>query len=190
MADNSPLRLQHSECHWCEEPITRSAPNFKWFGLNNDADCVFHPVAWDEERFESTNMSAPHMTTLEVHDLVRNEYIRRKALQMEPARKITDNIVSIAKRAQRTSRQAAEKLEPNAGTIRYQVFSAIKNNNGLTDYELETLLKGKHQTVSASRRSLVIDGWLIDSGMTRKNSQGNDCIVWVINRSATQGVLL
>jgi hypothetical protein len=36
-----------------------------------------------------------------------------------------------------------------------------------------------HQTISASRRSLVIDGWLMDSGQTRKNQSGNDCIVWV-----------
>lgn len=183
-------RTQVSECHWCEHPITRSAPDFVWRVVDRHwhDECSFHPVAWDDERFEETGEKAGHMTTLEVYELVRNEFKRRKA--QEPLRKITDNVVSIAKRAQRTSRKAAEKLEPNSGTIRYQVYSAIKDNNGMTDYELETLLRGKHQTVSASRRSLVIDGFITDSGITRKNPQGNDCIVWVINSNLTQGVLL
>lgn len=186
----NPLRLQHSECHWCEEPISRSAPQFKWFTLDENADCVFHPIAWDEERFESTNLKAPHMTTLEVHAIIKAEALRRQTMSSQPLRAIRDNVVVVSKRAQRTSRQAAERLEPNAGTIRYQVYSAIKDNNGLTDSELETLLRGKHQTVSASRRSLVLDGFIIDSGRTRKNAQGNECIVWQINTNLTQGVLL
>lgn len=186
----SNLRKQISECHWCANQIERSAPEFVWqvVGRNWQKDCSFHPIAWDEAEFKETGLTAGHMTTQEVYDLVRNEFVRRKSLQ--PSRPITDNVVSIAKRAQRTSRKAAEKLQPSAGTMRYEIWLAVKNNNGLTDYELETLLRGKHQTVSASRRSLVIDGWLVDSGFTRKNTQGNDCIVWVINRSLTQGALL
>lgn len=187
---DSNYRKQISECHWCAHQIERSAPDFFWrvVGKNWLDECAFHPIAWDESKFESTGQKAGHMTSLEVYDLVRNEFIRRKA--QEPLRKITDNVVSIAKRAQRTSRKAAEKLEPNTGTIRYQVYSAIKDNHGMTDYELETLLRGKHQTVSASRRSLVIDGFITDSGTTRKNPQGNDCIVWVINTNLIQGALL
>ena len=61
------------------------------------------------------------------------------------------------------------------------VYDQIKTQReyGRTDNELEIVLHGKHQTISASRRSLVLDGWVVDSGKTRKNQQGNDCIVWV-----------
>jgi hypothetical protein len=65
--------------------------------------------------------------------------------------------------------------------MRRIIYDTIKANNdyGYTDYELETVLRGKHQTLSALRRSLVIDGWIVDSGRTRKNPQGNECIVWL-----------
>lgn len=187
---NSQLRMQGSECYWCEEFIHRSAPQFKWFDLTNSADCLFHPLAWDGERLESTDIKAPHMSLSEVHEVIKADALRKQTKPTQPLRAITDNVVTVSRRAQRTSRQAAERLEPNSGTIRYQVYSAIKDNNGMTDYELETLLRGKHQTVSASRRSLVLDGFITDSGVTRKNAQGNDCIVWQINTNLTQGILL
>lgn len=187
---SSQLRMQGNECYWCEEFIHRSAPQFKWFDLENSADCIFHPLAWDEEHLESTNLTGPHMTFLEVNAVIRENELRKRTKSSQPLRAITDNVVAVSRRAQRTSRQAAERLEPNSGTIRYQVYSAIKDNNGMTDYELETLLRGKHQTVSASRRSLVLDGFITDSGITRKNAQGNECIVWQVNSNLTQGVLL
>ena len=190
MEPQSNYRKQISECHWCANQIERSAPGFVWqvIGRNWHTDCSFHPVAWDEAEFKETGNKAGHMTTQEVYDLVRNEFLRRKA--QSSGRLIGDNVVSIAKNAQRTSRKAAEKLEPSAGTIRAAVWQAIKDNRGMTDYELETLLRGKHQTISASRRSLVVDGFIVDSGTTRKNPQGNDCIVWILNTSLSQGVLL
>ena len=57
------------------------------------------------------------------------------------------------------------------------------------DSNLEIVMGGKHQTISALRRSLVIDGWIVDSGRTRINNQGNDCIVWVEKDEAFSGVL-
>ena len=84
-------------------------------------------------------------------------------------------------RQQQTSRQAGLNILPRTGTIRRLVYDQVKANNdyGMTDHELEMVLRGKHQTISASRRSLVVDGWIVDSGKTRKNPQGNDCIVWI-----------
>lgn len=187
------MELQTDYCHWCEAEITRTQGELKlaWLDADDSATCMFHPANWNPSTLKSTDESAPHQTIEEVHAIVKAEYYRQQALRRkQPLRSVNDNVVAIAKNAQRTSRKAAEKLEPNAGTMRAEIWLAIKNNNGLTDYELETLLRGKHQTVSASRRSLVIDGWIVDSGMTRKNAQGNECIVWVVNRSATQGVLL
>ena len=66
---------------------------------------------------------------------------------------------------------------------------AANNDYGYTDYELETVLKGSHQTISASRRTLVLDGFLVDSGKTRTNQNGNDCIVWVTADEFSNGML-
>ena len=97
----------------------------------------------------------------------------------------------ISKKAQNTSRKSAEKVLPNTGSIRRKVYDTIKSNDGYgyTDYELETVLKGSHQTISASRRSLVLDGFLVDSGKTRKNENRNDCIVWVTAHEFSNGML-
>jgi hypothetical protein len=53
----------------------------------------------------------------------------------------------------------------------------------MIDEELEIRTGGKHQSISASRRSLVLDGYLFDSGKTRKNRVGNECIIWVHENS-------
>lgn len=89
------------------------------------------------------------------------------------------NKVLIAKGARHTSREAAEKVFPKTGSIRRAIMDFIIAYGGATDYQLEAYLNGKHQTISASRRSLVIDGFLIDSGRTITNDVGNKCIVWV-----------
>jgi hypothetical protein len=60
------------------------------------------------------------------------------------------------------------------------VYDYLAQSGGKTDYELERDFDISHQTISASRRSLVVDGWLVDSGQTRKNKSGNDCIVWTV----------
>lgn len=51
---------------------------------------------------------------------------------------------------------------------------------GLTDRELETRLRGKHQTVSSARNWLVNAGWLVDSGKRRKTDSGRPAVVWQI----------
>lgn len=190
------MSLITDECYWCEVVISRPATSypvnpFKWADNEQSIICLFHPANFDARTLTATGETAHHQTMEEVHDIIIAEFHRNKAqLAKQPLRAVKDNVVSVARRAQRTSRQAAEKLQPSAGTIRAAVWQAIKDNHGMTDYELETLLRGKHQTISASRRSLVLDGWIIDSGTTRKNPQGNDCIVWVINTRLQQGLLL
>jgi hypothetical protein len=93
---------------------------------------------------------------------------------------VDDNIVFVANYASKTSRDAAEKVLPKSGSIRRSIYDFIKSNGQATDFELEQFLSGKHQTVSASRRSLVIDGFIMDSGRTKKNAEGNDCTIWVL----------
>jgi hypothetical protein len=104
-------------------------------------------------------------------------------------RRIDDNVISISKKAQRTSRSAAKNMLPHTGTMRRKIYDYIVATGGVTDFQLEDYLKGSHQTVSAGRRSLVVDGYVIDSGRTIKNRIGNDCIVWV-EAKMKQGVLL
>jgi hypothetical protein len=93
---------------------------------------------------------------------------------------IDDNIVYIANYASKTSRMAGEKMLPKSGTNRRAIYEAVAAHNGLADFEIEALLGGKHQTISAGRRALVIDNFLQDSGTTRKNEVGNECTVWVV----------
>ena len=100
-------------------------------------------------------------------------------------RQIDSNVVSLSRKASRTSKAAANNVLPKTGSIRREVYELIQKSNGMTDYELELQMGGKHQTLSASRRSLVIDGFLVDSGNTRKNDVGNDCIIWEVVLKST-----
>ena len=104
--------------------------------------------------------------------LQRNKTTRLRAVD-------SDHVIT-SRNPQRTSNKAAERFLPRSGTVRRKVYEHLSQSGGLTDYELEQVFGISHQTISASRRSLVVDGWLVDSGQTRKNKSGNDCIVWVV----------
>ena len=177
------MELIEGECHWCEIRITRTNEKLLWICDYESADCEFHPTAWDFVTLRPTNLSAPHQTKEEVENIIR-QYQAMVVLRRDKTkglRSVDSNVVSISRHPQQTSRNAAKALLPSSGTIRRLVYDQIKvqNDYGMTDHELEMVLRGKHQTISASRRSLVVDGWVVDSGKTRKNPQENDCIVWV-----------
>ncbi len=99
------------------------------------------------------------------------------------------NSVVIAHNAQRTSVAAAYKVLPRTGSLRRKVYEYILNQGlrGATDQEMEMSLKIDGNTIRPTRISLVKDGFILDTGTTRKNQHGNDCIVW---RSAEEGMLL
>lgn len=170
-------------CHWCEVRITRSSPNLFWICDYESAQCEFHPIAYNSVTLDRTGDTGPHQTTQEMQDIIRRSWVTTMLQRNKTTglRSVDSNVVSISKKPQRTSRNAANAVLPNSGTIRRLVYDQIKvqNDYGMTDHELEMVLRGKHQTISASRRSLVLDGHVVDSGKTRKNPQGNDCIVWV-----------
>jgi hypothetical protein len=175
------MEIIKDECHWCESLISRPSINLLWIDDYESADCEFHPLAFDSITLKPTGHSAPHQTTGEVYAvIVEHEKIKRmqrdKTIRL---RAVDSNVISLGSSPQRTSRTAANNILPRTGSMRRQVYDLIKQSRGRTDFELEGIMKGKHQTVSASRRSLVIDGWIIDSGETKQNEQGNDCIVWV-----------
>jgi hypothetical protein len=170
-------------CHWCEQDIGRADSSRAWVERGGGTNCEFHPAAYDARKIKRLNEDGVHQNLYEVHDIVANHYW---ATKLKPTREVTANIVITSTRSQTTSRQAAEKFLPRSGTVRKQVYDIIKRAGyrGMTDYELEGILKISHQTVSASRRSLVINGWLVDSGNKRTNAQDNDCIVWIEKSAA------
>lgn len=91
-----------------------------------------------------------------------------------------ENKVVIAKAAQKTSREAAENALPRSGTTRWSIYQYILGcgHNGATDQEIEAFLHIDGNTVRPSRGLLQKDNLIIDSGITRKNKNGNNCIVW------------
>ena len=178
-------------CHWCEMDMTRANSSQAWVSRYGETECEFHPAAYDSDRLKKKNEQGVHQNLYEVHDIIAKHYLSQKYMETKTMRVVTSNVVITSSRSRITSRNAAEKFLPRSGTIRKQVYDLIKQagDYGRTDFELEGIMKGKHQTVSASRRSLVVDGWLVDSGKTRINSQGNDCIVWVEKDTAFKETL-
>jgi len=67
-----------------------------------------------------------------------------------------------------------------ASTVREIVLEFIRRRNGrgATDDEIEKALGLRHQTVSARRRELVLDGKVSASGEERKTRSGRLATVW------------
>jgi hypothetical protein len=171
-----------TECYWCESPIAKTHPALRWIDDYESATCEFHPYAWDILANKTTHQEAPHQTMSEVYSIIKKEHEGRVLLRKrQPLKAVEDNVVMLAKKPRETSRRAAANIFPRTGTLRRQVHDLVfsSGSGGSIDEELEIRMNGKHQSISAIRRSLVIDGYLVDSGRTRKNSIGNECIVWV-----------
>jgi hypothetical protein len=95
--------------------------------------------------------------------------------------KVNRNTVIIAQAARHTSKTAALKALPRTGSWRAKVYEFIKLQgfNGATDQEIESFLSLNGNTVRPTRMTLLKDGFIVDSGRTRKNINDNDCIVWI-----------
>ena len=91
---------------------------------------------------------------------------------------------------QRTSLAAAEKVFPKTGSLKRKVYEHFLSCGefGATDQEIENALNISGNTVRPTRQSLQKDGYILDTGFTRSNANGNQCIVWSVP-SAKQGVL-
>lgn len=77
-----------------------------------------------------------------------------------------------------TAAAAADRVFPRSGSRRRKIYDLILAQGGATDDEIEVHLGLSHQSASASRNTLMNDGWLADSGVRRKTRYGNDAIVW------------
>jgi len=88
-----------------------------------------------------------------------------------------------------TSRAAAESMVEISPTLRgllYRQFLLL-GERGATDDELEKFTGLKHQTVSARRRELVLDGFLRENGK-RTSRSGRKAKVWVVVNPETKSV--
>lgn len=94
---------------------------------------------------------------------------------------IDRNVVITGKRE--TSRSAAEKMFFESGTWRRRVYDYVADRrfDGATDQEIQEHFDKSGDTIRPVRISLVRDGILVDSGRTRANKSGNQCIIWVVD---------
>lgn len=90
---------------------------------------------------------------------------------------------------QRTSLAALLFVEPHIGTINRAVYLYIESRglDGATDQEIEGVTRIDGNSVRPSRGSLVKQGLVFDSGRTRPNAKGNNCIVWI---AGSEGMML
>jgi len=78
---------------------------------------------------------------------------------------------------QDTSREADERVGRGKNTLSDKILEKL-NGRQFTCDEMEMLLEGKHQSVSAQIRHEVIDGKVEDSGLRRPTRSGRNAIVW------------
>jgi predicted transcriptional regulator len=89
---------------------------------------------------------------------------------------------AVSRRHPETSHHAAASLT-NVGAIARKVFDEIalvfeESGTGLTSDQVEQILGGRHQTISARVNELRERGWITDSGLRRPTRSGRKAIVW------------
>ena len=94
---------------------------------------------------------------------------------------INRNVTIVGK--QRTSQAAAEKFHGKSGGWRQQLYWYLQDRgfDGATDQEMQEHFGKSGDTIRPTRVSLVRDNLIMDSGRTRANSSGNQCIIWVVS---------
>jgi hypothetical protein len=80
-----------------------------------------------------------------------------------------------------TSQNAVKKARAASGSRRKLVFDLIKRHRemGLCDHEIIDLTGLSPNTARPTRVTLMKDGFVVNSGRTRKTPEGNDAIVWI-----------
>jgi hypothetical protein len=82
-----------------------------------------------------------------------------------------------------TSAAAMIKAAPRFSSNKAKVYHYLADQGirGATDQEMQATLMMSGDTLRPARLSLLKDDLIYDSGQTRQNPNGNDCIVWVIS---------
>ena len=82
-----------------------------------------------------------------------------------------------------TSIQAQIKAAPRMSSHKARVYQFLvdRMDQGATDQEMQFALKMSGDTLRPTSGKLLKENLIYDSGKTRKNENGNDCIVWVVS---------
>jgi len=82
-----------------------------------------------------------------------------------------------------TSIEAQRKSAPRMSSHKARVYQFLidRMEQGATDQEMQFALKMSGDTLRPTRGKLLKENFIYDSGKTRKNENGNDCIVWVVS---------
>lgn len=90
---------------------------------------------------------------------------------------------------QPTSVAVAQKMALKAGRLNHEVFWLIyRASAGMADHELEAKMGRTHQSVSATRNTLMNKGYVHALGETRLTPAGNEALVWTPTPWATARV--
>ena len=81
---------------------------------------------------------------------------------------------------QKTSRDAYDSVNRGDWSMKDKVYNLIRDFEVLSCEEAEIILNGKHQSISATIRHLVLKGLVEDSGGTTENTSGRQAILWKI----------
>lgn len=105
-----------------------------------------------------------------------------RSVREEARRPVDASTLALSGSHPDTSFAMRERVFPKTGSQRRRAFDFISARGavGATDDELEVALDLLHQSASATRNSLMKDGWIIDSGQRRLTRSGHEAIVWVI----------
>jgi len=93
---------------------------------------------------------------------------------------------------QQTSLEAYNSIRKGNNPLMQEIIDTLAEEaewsymggDGLTCDELEQILDGKHQSVSAKIRLGVQNKEIEDSGMRRETRSGRKAIVWVLTRES------
>ena len=123
-----------------------------------------------------------------------NRQIRRESKEIDRRRQPDENVVPVGMHHPETSKRAAKRSFPHSGTWRLKVLMEILSSEGherdgvppgRCDHELERIFDRAHESISATRNSLMKDGWIVDSGVRRPHPvTGNEAIVWRATQDA------
>lgn len=86
-----------------------------------------------------------------------------------------------------TSIEAAERIAPDALTLRDLVLAEIIRRGGATDEEIAGELALNPSTSRPRRIELVEAGLVRDSGQTRKTASGRAAVVWIATGATGAG---
>lgn len=84
-----------------------------------------------------------------------------------------------------TSFEAAIRIEPTAGSLRFLILNHIRRTAAATCDEIEVDLELRHQTASARVRELFLLGFVVDTGERRRTRSGRRAIIWAASADVT-----